>query len=348
MKRESNIELLRIVAMLLVVLVHANYSSLGGVKLVDFQLEPFNSFCKALAEQLCIICVNVFILISGWFGIRPSIKGTLSLLFQVFFFHILIVSLLSLKGDYISLGTIINGFYCGNQYWFIPPYLILYAISPILNAFIETSSPRRFLSVLIVYFLLEFALGWATGVGTFQQGYSTLSFIGLYLLAQFIRKNSRILLNFSVLKNILLYLFFSILPVSIYFLTGHKFNIIAYSSPFVISASLFFFLAFNKMKISSKVINYLACSSLSIYLVHQHVLVIPYFKNLMNYAYGILGGYWYVLFAIVFAACLGLVCILVDKLRICMWNLSYKAFIETLIRKFTKVIERFFIFLGLS
>jgi hypothetical protein len=68
----------------------------------------------------------------------------------------------------------------------------------------------------------------------------------------------------------------------------------------------------------------------------------------MNYAYGILGGYWYVLFAIVFAACLGLVCILVDKLRICMWNLSYKAFIETLIRKFTKVIESFFIFLGLS
>jgi hypothetical protein len=198
--------------------------------------------------------------------------------------------------------------------------------------------------VLIAYFLLEVVFRWATSAAAFQQGYSTLSFMGLYLLAQFIRKYSRILLNFSVLKNLLLYILFTVLPVSIYFLTGHKFNIIAYSSPFVISASLFFFLAFNKMKISSKVINYLACSSLSIYLVHQHVLVIPYFKNLMNYAYGILGGYWYVLFAIVFAACLGLVCILVDKLRICMWNLSYKAFIETLIRKITKVIESFLFF----
>ena len=347
MKRESNIELLRIVAMLLVVLVHT-YFSLDNMAPVDCQSDPLDFFGRSLAIQFCIICVNVFILISGWFGIKPSIKGALSLLFQVFFFHILIVSLLSLTGDHISLDSIIKGFYFGNQYWFIPSYLVLYAISPILNAFVETATPRRFLSVLIAYFLLEFVFGWATSAAAFQQGYSTLSFMGLYLLAQFIRKYSRILLNFSVLKNLLLYILFTVLPVSIYFFTGQKFNIIAYSSPFVISASLFFFLAFNKMKISSKVINYLACSSLSIYLVHQHVLVIPYFKNLMNYAYGFLGGYWYALFAIVFAACLGLVCILVDKLRICMWNLSYKAFIETLIRKFTKVIERFFIFLGLS
>lgn len=84
MKRKSNIELCRIIAMLLVVLLHANYLSLGGVELNDVEVAPLDSFLKVLSEQLCIICVNVFILISGWFGIKANIKGAVSLLFQVF------------------------------------------------------------------------------------------------------------------------------------------------------------------------------------------------------------------------------------------------------------------------
>ena len=56
--------------------------------MVDIQQFAGASFVKAYAEQLCIICVNVFVLISGWFGIRPCVKGVLSLLFQVYFFPI--------------------------------------------------------------------------------------------------------------------------------------------------------------------------------------------------------------------------------------------------------------------
>ena len=84
MKRESNIELLRIVAMLLVLFLHANYFSLGKVESIDIQSDLFGSFVKSFTEALCIICVNVFVLISGWFGIRPTLKGAMSLLFQVF------------------------------------------------------------------------------------------------------------------------------------------------------------------------------------------------------------------------------------------------------------------------
>lgn len=40
MKRKSNIELCRIIAMLLVVLLHANYLSLGGVELNDVEVAP--------------------------------------------------------------------------------------------------------------------------------------------------------------------------------------------------------------------------------------------------------------------------------------------------------------------
>lgn len=346
MKRESNIELCRIVAMLLVLLLHANYFSLGGVELTDIQADKLGSFAKAFAEQLCIICVNVFILISGWFGIRPNIKGGLSLLFQVFFYHILVVLLFLCIGETVTLKQVLEGFYFGKPYWFVISYLILYALSPILNAFIEYSTPRIYASVLIVFFLMEFIYGWIWNLAAFNSGYTTISFVGLYLLAQFIRRHLHQLLCLGVYKCFLLYIFFSIIPVGIFFLTGHKFNIIAYSSPFVILSSLFFFLAFKQMRISSKVINYLACSSLSIYLIHLHPLIYTHFINLMNVAYEALGGCLYVVFVLVSAICFGTFCMLFDKVRILSWKYLCIHMIDKILLRFNKLIDSFYSCLG--
>ena len=44
---------------------------------------------RILVEHWAIIGVNVFVLISGWFGIRTSLKGACKLLFQVFFIGLL-------------------------------------------------------------------------------------------------------------------------------------------------------------------------------------------------------------------------------------------------------------------
>lgn len=346
MKRESNIELCRIVAMLLVLLLHANYFSLGGVEYADIQADGISAFTKAFAEQLCIICVNVFILISGWFGIRPNVKGGLSLLFQVFFYHILVILLFFCIGETLSLKQVLFGFYFGRPYWFIISYLILYALSPILNAFIESSTPRIYASVLTVFFLMEFIYGWIWNLAAFNSGYTTISFIGLYLLAQFVRRYSRILISISAYKCFLLYILFSVLPVGLFFLTGHKFNIIAYSSPFVILSSLFFFLTFNQMKISSKVINFLACSSLSIYLIHLHPLIYMHFKNLMRTTYETLGGCLYVMFVIVFAVCFGMFCVFLDKARILTWNYLCTHIVDNVLLRLNKLIDRLYSCLG--
>lgn len=96
--RQSNFECLRIVAMMMVVLVHCNYYALSPVRGEDVLNAPVSSFVRILTEQLCFICVNVFILISGWFGLRPTIKGGGALIFQVFFWGALI----------LILGVILN------------------------------------------------------------------------------------------------------------------------------------------------------------------------------------------------------------------------------------------------
>lgn len=318
----------------------------GGVEYADIQEDSLSAFVKAFAEQLCIICVNVFVLISGWFGIRPNVRGGLSLLFQVFFYHILFIVLFLCIGETVSLTQILEGFYFGKPYWFVISYLILYALSPVLNAFIESSTPRIYASVLIAFFLMEFIYGWITNLAAFNSGYTTISFIGLYLLAQFVRRYSCKLLSLSAYKCFLLYILFSILPVGIFFLTGHRCNMIAYSSPFVILSSLFFFLAFNQMRISSKVINYLACSSLSIYLIHLHPLIYKHFINLMRTTYEVLGGCLYVIFVLMFAVCFGMFCVLLDKARILSWNYLCSHIVNKVLLRFNKLIDRLYSCLG--
>ena len=83
--RKSNIELLRIISMILIVLVHSNYFLFGPVIGEEIEQDSFRSFGRILFEQLCIVGVNVFVLISGYFAIRPTKGKFFNLMFQIFF-----------------------------------------------------------------------------------------------------------------------------------------------------------------------------------------------------------------------------------------------------------------------
>lgn len=342
MKRESNIELLRIVAMLLVLFVHANYFSLGWIETNDIQSDLFGSFIKSFAEAACIICVNVFILISGWFGIRPSLKGAISLLFQVFFFNIVICLFIFSIGGAVCLKSVLEVFYFGASYWFVPAYLILYALSPVLNSFIENATPKLYFGVLLSFFTLEFALGWIVDYAYFGGGYSTLSFIGLYLLTGYLRKHPCKMLNLNTSKHFSLYLLFTLIPVGLLLTTNKDLGMCKYSSPFVVLSSLFFFLAFNKMTLQNKIVNYIACSAFSVYLVHLHPLVCKHYKCLMSYMYDYLGGALYVLFVIVFAIVFLIFCAYLDKLRIMVWKWICNAFLNTVLGQIERKIDKIY------
>lgn len=319
MKRESNIELLRVVAMLLVLLVHCNYFSLGVVTIDDIATTPISSFFKAFAEQLCIICVNVFILISGWFGIHPSVKGVSSFLYQILFYHLLISSVVFWVNGTISLNILFMPILQGS-YWFIPAYLILYCLTPILNSFIENTPTRQYKTILGAFFLLEFIFGWIGKTEEFQNGYSAISFIGLYLLAGLLRRESKWHAKLSTYKSFAMYLLFTFIPVAMYFTTGISFRPISYCSPFVVTASAFFFLAFEKMKISSGFVNSLGKSAFAIFLIHLHPAIAEYYPITMRWAYNLLGGAAYIFAAVAFAVCFGLLCIAVDQLRVLTWK----------------------------
>ena len=129
-KRNSNIELLRIISMLLVLVVHANFLSLSEPTHLETIESPIISFSRYLIQSLSIVCVNVFILISGYFGIRTNLKKISSLLYQVYFwifFIHFILNVLHLE-EKRNIGEWISSFLLFD-YWFIRAYIILYIIS---------------------------------------------------------------------------------------------------------------------------------------------------------------------------------------------------------------------------
>ena len=301
--RRSNFESARIICMLMVLACHAN----GYINEAD--LVGSQGVVRLLLNQLLLVCVNVFIMISGWFGIKASWKGVCKLLFQVLYITILCASV------FLVLGLPVS-------------FQILYALSPILNAFIEQANKKLFRSVLVSWLAVEFIYGFLLDTGHFAYGFSPLSFIGLYLLARYVRLYPCKLFSLSIGQDFLIYVGISLLS-AIGFWFGYKwfgmgFHLNHYDSPLAIIASLYFFLAFSKINIQSEAINWLASSAFAIYLVHENVLVSPYYHLMFKELSRSFNHYMFYIISSIILLLIGLVCILVDKPRILLWDLLTK------------------------
>lgn len=317
--RESNFELLRLICMLMVLATHAvgyvQYSHLTGTE----------GYIRLIASQFCLVCVDVFVMISGWFGIKASWKGAANLLFQVIFCATLCFIVFLAVGLPVSFRQNLAPYLLfGSGYWFVVSYLVLYALSPVLNSFIKSASKKEFISVIAAFFLAEFVFGYLLDVGHFDYGFSPLFFIGIYLLARYVKIYPDRCFSLEWYYDILIYVAVTALSI-LGFIYGYKwfgmgFHLNHYDSPLCLVASLYFLLFFSKINISSKVINWLASSAFAIYLIHTNNLVLPYFRELFNHI-----SEWFALparFCISALASLiiAFLCIIADKPRILLWK----------------------------
>ena len=182
-QRNSSIELLRILAMFMVLMLHFNGLTLGPVTIDTLIHTPILGGFRIFLCQATIICVNIFILISGYFGIRPTFRWIKSFLFQVFFYTTLLLFIAFLLKWEIDWGTTFKAFYFGSIYWYIPAFLILYILSPVINKFLENSTSYEILYTVCAFYCVQIIYGYVIDTGGFMGGYSALSFIGLYMIA---------------------------------------------------------------------------------------------------------------------------------------------------------------------
>lgn len=321
--RQSNFELLRLIAMLMVMVCHA----VGYVTEAD--LVGTTGVAKLAANQFCLVSVNVFVMISGWFGIKASWKGAAKLLFQVVFVALLCLGVFGLLGLPVSFTKdLLPYLLFGYGYWFVVSYLILYALSPVLNSFVESASQKEFIGVLLAFFGAEFVFGFLLDAGHFDSGFSPLFFIGLYLLARFAKTHPGKLFSLNKWTDFAIYFGASVLSM-FGFWFGYKwfgmgFHLNHYDSPLAIIASLYFLLFFSKLEFQSRFVNWMAASAFAIYLIHTNSLVYPYFRQCSlfiteNHSLIASAG-----LLLVFTIVSAFLCILVDKPRILLWGYILK------------------------
>lgn len=326
--RSSNFELLRIVSMLLVMVVHANFSSIGAPTIEDWNVAPHITFVRHFVESLSIVCVDVFVLISGWFGIRFSMDRLKEFVFQILFFSLGGFAFFMLTSSHpLTIFNIKNLFlFNSGDYWFIKAYLILYLLSPALNSFVSSATKRQFQLMLGSYLLFMFVYGWLepASIQFTMNGTTALSFIGLYLIGRYVRQYPPIFKN----RNTYLFLYIGLslllaliscvmmnygLRVS---LSSRLYN---YGNPLVILSSVSLLLYFSRLKFHNNIVNVIAASSLAVYLFHCNEYVFPYYRMLMkSLISGSNYGFILALFAILGIFILS---VLIDRVRMLSYTL---------------------------
>lgn len=325
--RQSGIELLRIVAMMLVMFGHTHcQTNFYLPQAADILSHPFHSFFQLLYSCITTTGVGIFIAISGWFGIKFSIKGLSKYLFQVAFIllaiYVFSIIFLAVPIDVLGIKYCL-GLYEG--YWFVLGYLGLYMASPILNSFIEHASKKEYQVFLIAFYLFQCIYSWVTGWYSYYNGYSIILFCGIYLTAAYLKKYP-----ISWMQRHAIYLLVAtiLLMASIAFISTWMVNNagrqIRDDNPLVILTCILFVISFSKLKFQSQFVNWLAASCFAVYLIHFSPFIHPYLMTTTSSIYWQYDGLIYV--ALLFAELLMvyITCTLFDQLRILSWELINK------------------------
>lgn len=324
--RSSNMELLRIVAMFLVLMVHADYFSLGAPNSAAFTATPLSAIARCFFEACSITCVNIFVLMSGWFGIKPSLRGFGNFVFQCAYFLFGIFAIMVLiKFAPFSIKGLASCFLVLDWNWFIKAYICLYILSPVLNSFCKEENKKSLRLVLFAFFLFQTVYGWLTpGAKFIEEGYSTISFIGLYLLARYVRLYTPSFTKYSIRKDLLIVIT-SILMLTLGECLRIKYHVpitmMAYTNPLVIFISLYTLILFSKFNIQNKTINWIAASSFAVFLLHTNYNVCkPYFKEHIRGIFESFNGVQCILLILVYLISIYVIAIVFDQPRKWFFN----------------------------
>ena len=314
--RLSNIELLRIVSMAMVLAVHFAGAAFGLPSPDDLASPTAMMLGKNAVESLAIVGVNCFILISGFFGIRASWKGLANFTFTCLFASVVVFMLYCVENGF-SWSFLFESLcvYSSTDLWFVPSYLVLYLLSPVLNAGLKSLDRRKLCLFIAGLVFINVYLGWLRGGKVNSYGYNEMQMIFIYSIGRLLRRELPVLSSMSAKWWGIVFLICSAGTfLTAFFLPSRE--AFAYNAPFVVMASVSFFLMFAVMRpFHSMAVNWVASSAFMVYLLHKPPFIWNKLRGYLNMFYD---DYSYPVFLLCVAGLfVGVfaVSILVDKMR---------------------------------
>lgn len=294
-KRVVSMELLRIIAMMMVVMLHY----LGKGKLLDSLTGEIsmNGYAAWILESFSIVAVNIYMLISGYFLVnsRFRISRVIELICQVLFYTILVEIILVVCGfvekDVLTLNRLLEIVFPlqMEHYWFITAYIIMYLFSPILSTAVQNMEQKQLRNVillLLVFFSLSKSV-LPVQLMIDRKGYDCIWFICVFLVAAYIRLYGLPVLEKGKYRGWACY-FAGILGIMavtlvvrfVYLKTGSLDHFVGsafhYNHIFNLLAAVGLFYVFLRMDIpADKLMSQLICRvapyTLGVYLLHEQI-----------------------------------------------------------------------------
>ena len=362
-ERKSNIELLRIITMIMIVFHHF---AVHGKFNFPIDSISINRIWILFIWIFGKVGVNIFVLISGYLLINSKklkITKVIKILSQLIFYSVSIYIVLVLfKLVPFSKKHFLYCFFpiTFNTWWFASSYIILYLLSPFINKFANCIDKKTYKNLLIFMFCIWCVI--PTLINKPLQSNNLIWFVFIYLIGGYIRlykdhikikhpySKTLILIALTLTSSILISLFQSKLPSMInsptYFYSMNKLPILL--------TSLVIFMAFKNMNIkTNKFINKVAITTFGIYLIHDNPYIRKFlwqmlFKNSKYIDSSILIPYSIMACLLVFISCS-----IIEYLRITLiekkyMNIVYKYenkinnYFNNMRKKISKIISKIF------
>lgn len=261
--RQSNIELLRIVAMSMIVIGHFLYHGVTKENMPRFLYELLYTYCRD--------GVNLFFLISGFFRIKSTVKSVARLVFTVLFFECINYLLVYIAvGEVYFDGLLSTLFFpvSRSPYWFLQVYLFMIICSPLINRGIDgmtLNNLRLFILVFSAFTCYSCGVGHN---GSNSNGYTFLQGVYMYCVAAYLKRDNWLMSRMKGVKCIVtafVMLTFGALMVYYY----NKQTLTSYNGFINIITSTLIFTYFVNLNIRSKAINIIASGALGCYLLQD-------------------------------------------------------------------------------
>lgn len=293
--RQANFELLRIVAMLMVIALH--YLVKGGVAYPFVGKSTPANYFAWLLEAFCLVAVNCYVLISGYFLVESEWRPgrTVSLLCQVLFYSLLI-PLVCMLADVIPFGNVSlyewveYAFPISTEhYWFATAYVLMYLFAPLLASGIRQMNKSQMqvvIGLLIFFFSLVKSLV-PIFLATDRFGYDFGWFLCLFVIGGYIRRFGIPWLE-KKSHAVVLYMLAAAATWSVSMVCrmfGDRFTFLesyadtpyTYNHIFCLIGAISLFYVFKNSRIKDGMISEIICGlapyTFGVYLLHEHKLI---------------------------------------------------------------------------
>lgn len=308
-KRNSSIELLRIIAMLDIVMFHYLSRNCNLYAVENSRIaEDVNLWKEMIFQYIGYLGVPCFMFISGYYGIKFKWGRFGGIVEQCFFYGIVsFIGLWFINGNrppFYELLAI-------NNYWFMVAYLMVMLISPALNSMIGSLDSKQLLLVILSLYAVDF--GGVISSHSVGGGFATLMMI--YLVARWMRLYLPEQLKKHSVWCFLILILIQVSLVSVCYLFQHigiKVIIGSYDNIVNILIVGFLVITIEKYHVHNKYINYVALSTLSVYLLSESGWGQIFFNDL----YIAWGNAFQVLPYLLSSVIVFAVIIVIDKIRI--------------------------------